>query len=456
MEDEASRLRGLPSVNRVVEALGGSEQSDVTDLARRAVEIARTRIRAGEDLSHDAVVQIARELAAESKRSRLQRVINATGVLIHTNLGRVPLSARQLNAAVEVASGYSNLEYDLTSGTRGSRHQHGRALLRSATGAEDALVVNNNAAAVLVTVAALCGGRDVVVSRGELIEIGGEFRLPDVMVAAGTRLEEVGTTNRTHLADYERAVSEHTAAFLKVHPANFRITGFTSTVSIRDLARLARARGLPLICDLGSGLLREPAVDLSPEPIVSQALEQGADVVTFSGDKLLGGAQAGLIVGRAELIARIARHPLMRAVRVDKMTLAVLQETLIAYLDGREHELPLWQMMTASAEDLETRARALADELDRALETRGVKTGAAAMESVTGGGSIPEQTLTSWGIVVSHPEMAVDEIASSLRRAEVPVVTRIEEDRLLIDLRSVAPGDDDLLAATLIACLGER
>lgn len=450
---ENARLRALPSVDRVIQALSDRGASEAAAAARRAVELARSRILSGETVDLNSVVAAARDVLAEQDRTRLQRVINATGVVIHTNLGRVPLSERQLTGALEIAAGYSNLEYDLTTGSRGSRHDHCRSLLTAATGAEDALIVNNNAAAVLVTLAALCARREAIVSRGELIEIGGEFRLPDVMTAAGVHLVEVGTTNRTHLADYERAITDSTAAVVKVHPANYRISGFTASVTVPDLVRLARTRGLPLIYDLGSGLISPSALPAEDEPDVRTVIDQGVDVATFSGDKLLGSAQAGIIVGRAELLQRISKHPLMRAVRVDKMTLAVLQSTLSVYLEGREQELPLWQMLGAPADQLQQRAEAVASAVEASLGSAGIKVEVDRTESVAGGGSLPGTTMTSWGIRIEHPEVAADQIAHRLRRGRLPVIARIESNRVLIDLRTVAPAQDADLQEALVAVL---
>ena len=295
-------------------------------------------------------------------------VINATGVMIHTNLGRVPLGQAQLDAVRAIAGGYSNLEYDLVTGRRGDRYAHSRQALVTLTGAESAVVVNNNAAGVLVTLAALCSSREVMVSRGELIEIGGEFRLPDVMVSSGATLREVGTTNRTHLSDYERAIAPESAAILKVHPSNYRVVGFTKAVEVRELARLARGRGVLLLYDLGSGLIVDEREWTADEPSVERALDEGADLVMFSGDKLLGGPQCGIVAGRRDLIERIAKHPLMRALRPDKMTLAALDATLALHLAGKVDELPLWAMSARTSDDLEARASALAASVAKEVE----------------------------------------------------------------------------------------
>ena len=355
-DDLNARLRSLPSIDRVLASLQGlAPQALMAQAARAAVDKARADIKRGDDApSLDQVVDRARELIDERNQQYLQPVINATGVLIHTNLGRVPLGQLQLDAISKIAGGYSNLEYDLTAGRRGSRYGHASDLAKALTGAEAALVVNNNAAAVLLTLAALATDKEVIISRGELIEIGGEFRMPDVMSMSGTRLVEVGTTNRTHLADYERAITEGTGALLKVHPSNYKVTGFTAEVPLRELVKLSRGRGLPLVFDAGSGYVEVPdaASWAAGEPAIDDALAQGVDIITFSGDKLLGGPQAGIIAGRSDLLQRIAKHPLVRALRVDKMTLAGLEATLRAHLEGRVEDLPLWSLALTSPDDV--------------------------------------------------------------------------------------------------------
>jgi L-seryl-tRNA(Ser) seleniumtransferase len=459
--DLQDRLRSLPGVDRVMEAIAASvPRARAAAAARRAIDEARAAIRAGAGAeSFDSVVKRASSILAEEGRAELGRVINATGVMIHTNLGRVPLGRVQLDAVAEIAGGYSNLEYDVARGRRGDRYSHASRLLCEATGAEAALVVNNNAAAVLLVLAALCGGRDVVISRGELIEIGGEFRIPDVLSASGARLVEVGTTNRTHLADYERAIGTDTAAILKVHPSNYRVVGFTATVEGRELARLARGRGVLFLHDLGSGLLdfsadtSAEASWLAAEPPVGLALSDGADLVTFSGDKLLGGPQCGVILGRAELVARLSGHPLLRALRVDKMTLAALEATLRSYLHGRAQELPLWRMALATGDELEARARSLAAALNDAVADEGVKAEAVASRAVAGGGSLPGTDIPSWAVAVSHPERSAAEIERALRQGEPPVIGRIEDDLLLLDLRTVDPADDRRVAELVTEAL---
>ena len=452
-DDLNARLRSLPSVDRVLVSLEGlAPQVFTSHAARMAVDRARADIkRSGDAPSLDEVVSRARELLDERSQKYLQPVINATGVLIHTNLGRVPLGQRQLDAISEIARGYSNLEYDLKAGRRGSRYSHASDLVEALTGAEAALVVNNNAAAVLLTLAALATDREVVISRGELIEIGGEFRMPDVMSMSGTRLVEVGTTNRTHLADYERAITANTGALLKVHPSNYRVTGFTAEVPLRELVKLARGRGVPLVFDAGSGYVEVPGAAswAEREPAIDDALAQGVDIVTFSGDKLLGGPQAGIIAGRSDLLQRISKHPLVRALRVDKMTLAGLEATLRAHLEGRVEDLPLWSLALTSADELQSRADAIAERVTSDV----LKVEAIPTVSVAGGGSLPGEELGSWGVALAHAEKSVDEMQSLLRSSSPPVIGRIEDERLVLDLRSVFPEDVDTLIA-IVRALG--
>jgi len=424
--------------------------------AREAISTARSAVQSGAGrYSFEEIVTLAESHAAALDRTLLKPIINATGVLIHTNLGRAPLGKAQLDAVVMVASGYSNLEYDLTEGQRGSRYSHATTLLKTLTGAESALVVNNNAGAVMLVLGALCGGREVVISRGELVEIGGEFRIPDVISASGARLVEVGTTNRTRIADYRNAVSDQTAAFVKVHPANFRIQGFTASVEAKDLARLARSLDLPLIYDLGSGLLAAPGAPdwVRGEPPVITTLTDGADLVTFSCDKLLGGPQAGVIAGRSDLIVKISKHPLLRALRVDKLALAALEATLIVYLEGDASALPLWNMALTSPIELEDRARRIIASVTKRLGRVDLKMESVASKSVFGGGSLPGTELSSRAISIGDAGRSTAEIERSLRHGEPAVVARIENDMVLLDLRTVAREQDAALEAALSAIL---
>jgi L-seryl-tRNA(Ser) seleniumtransferase len=455
--DQEERLRALPAVDRVMGTLRDHPVPVAADAARRAVDRARARVLAGNSApSLEAIVGEAQRLLDEHDRSLLRPVINATGVLLHTNLGRAPLGERQLAAVTRVAGGYSNLEYDLAQGRRGSRYSHARRLLCRLLGAESALVTNNNAAALLVVLASLCRGRSVIISRGELIEIGGEFRIPDVLAASGAHLVEVGTTNRTRVADYEAALDTEVAAILKVHPSNYRVVGFTSSVGSRALARLAHAHAAILVHDVGSGLLStvEAPAALGAEPRVDVALADGADLVLLSADKLLGGPQAGIVAGRSDLVERVSRHPLARAVRPDKMALAALEATAETYLEGRAQDLPLWRMALAPLEEVRARAQRLAARLGGAPGTRGVEAEAVPARAVTGGGSLPGGDLPSWAVALGHESRSAASLEAALRRARVPVIARIENDVLLLDLRTVPPDQDELLESAVRDALG--
>ena len=365
---------------------------------------------------------------------RLRRAINATGIVIHTNLGRAPLAEAALDAAREAGRGYSNLEYDLSAGRRGSRQDHVASIVRRLTGAEAALVVNNNAAAVLLALAALAEGREVLVSRGELIEIGDGFRIPDVLARSGARLHEVGTTNRTRAADYEAAITTETAVLLRVHRSNFRVVGFTEQPSVAELAAVARRHELPLVDDLGSGAFRQ----FDDEPTARDSLAEGSDLACFSGDKLLGGPQAGIVVGRADLVERLRRHPLQRALRADKLTLAALEATLRLYLepDRALREIPVLRMLAVPVEDVRARADRLAS-----------LTGGEVEETVAraGGGALPLAEIPSFACAVE------EELAAPLRAADPPVVGVVRDGRLLLDCRTVADAEVDEIAAAVAA-----
>jgi len=435
--------RGVPSVDAVVSALDGLPHPLLVECARAAVDDARTRAGRGEAVDHDAVVAHASALVRARRNARLHPVVNATGVLLHTNLGRAVVSEAAMAEAVSVGTSYSNLEYDVAVGTRGSRHAHVGWLLARLCRAEAAMVVNNNAAAVLLTLAALARDHEVVVSRGELVEIGGGFRVPEIMAESRCRLVEVGTTNRTRRADYARAVTVDTALVLKVHASNYRMVGFVEATPVEELAAL----GVPVVVDAGSGLIdeRTPWLEETPpwlrdEPGVRQVLAAGAALVTFSGDKLLGGPQAGIVVGRADLVAAVAGHPLARAMRADKVTLAALQETTRAYLDGDAAELPLWRMACRTTDELRARAEALVSACP-ALEV--VVTQAAA-----GGGSLPGLDIPSVGVALAT---GPDRAAATLRHHDV--IARIVDGRVVCDLRTVEPDDDDRVLAALRAAL---
>ena len=450
-------LRRLPSVDvllhapaiEVMLAVGG--RSLAVDAIRAVLDEAREMILAGgtcpaEDVLARQAVRRLRVLA----RPTLRPVINATGVVIHTNLGRAPLSEAALEAMAAVGRAYSNLEYDLDAGQRGSRYVHANDLLCRLTGAEAALVVNNNAGAVLLALSALASGREVVISRGQLIEIGGGFRIPDVMRQSGACLVEVGTTNRTHLRDYEEALGPETAMLMVAHQSNFRVTGFTAAVPARELVELAHARGLIVFEDLGSGtLLDTQAYGFSKEPTVQEAVSDGIDLVSFSGDKLLGGPQAGILVGRAALVARLRRHPLTRALRVDKTTLAGLQATLLHYLKGEaERAVPVWRLIAQSPEELDQRACGWAARLREAgLEARVIDG-----RSAAGGGSLPAETVPTRLLAIDMP--SPDEAAAQLRAHDPPLIVRIEQDLLCLDPRTVLPDQDALLLEALLSVLG--
>ncbi len=423
-------LRDLPSVDELVRRL---DDPLAVQAARAVLERAREEIRAGGEPG-DLAAQLETELAA-LRAPHLRRVLNATGVIVHTNLGRAPLPEAALERVREVGSGYSNLEYDLAGGKRGSRQDLVAGILRRLTGAEAALVVNNNAGAVLLALAALADGREVLVSRGELIEIGDGFRIPDVLTRSGARLVEVGTTNRTRAADYERAIGPDTAVILRVHPSNFRVVGFTERPGLAELAPIASRAGIPLVDDLGSGAF----VPLPDEPSARESLAAGADLVCFSGDKLLGGPQAGIVVGRAELVECLRRHPLQRALRADKLTLAALEGTLGLYLDPRRarREIPVLRILDEPADSVRARAERLAS-----------LTGGAVEETVArvGGGALPLLELESFACALE------EELAAPLREGDPPVVGIVRDGRLLLDCRALSDAEADEAAAAVLAC----
>lgn len=448
-------LRKLPSVDRLLQIPALAQviaewgQELATGAARAAIERARQAILDGQTCPE--LDKLAQDALAEVQRvtqPSLRRLINATGVIIHTNLGRAPLSRATQEAMIAAARGYTNLEYDLAAGQRGSRYDHAVTLLRQLTGAEDALVVNNNAGAVLLALAGVAAGREVIVSRGQLVEIGGGFRVPEVMQQSGARLVEVGTTNRTHLRDYQTAIRSETAALLRVHRSNFRIIGFTAEVSLAEMVALAREHGLAVVDDLGSGSLLDTTVyGLAPEPRVQESVAAGADLVTFSGDKLLGGPQAGVIVGRARWIQVLRRHPLARALRVDKLTLAGLQATLLHYLRGEaEREIPVWRMIATPLGELTARAQQWATRLSE----MGIPASVTPAESAIGGGSLPGETLPTTAVILS-PRSA-EALGRALREGDPPVVARIAEDKVWLDPRTVFPEEEaELLAAVRAA-----
>jgi len=398
---------------------------------------------------HDLAQRIASWLG-DQNRPALRPTINATGVLLHTGLGRAPLAEAALDEIRLVAGGYCNLEFDLRSGRRGRRTQSVERLICQITGAEAATVVNNNAAATVLSLAALAAGREVIVSRGELVEIGGSFRLPEVMQTSGALLREVGTTNKTRLEDYRQAIGPTTAALLRVHPSNYRVVGFTERPDLDDLVALAHRHNLVLIDDIGSGALIDlTRFGLADEPLAATSIKAGADLVLFSGDKLLGGPQCGIIAGRQERVDEVARHPLFRAVRVDKLTLAALGATLRLSRDpaNAEQHVPLVRMLATSLENLQQRAARLAPQLARSPLVASATV--ESCHSTLGGGSVPTQDIPSWAVVISPRDMTVDALAQRLRCADVPVVGRIADDRIWLDLRTVLPNQDVALVQVL-------
>jgi len=443
-------LRELPSIDRLlrlpvtIDLQAEYGRSLTLEALRTVLDEQRTAVLAGAPyLPMTALlVQAAREWLEAWFAPTLRPVINATGVIVHTNLGRAPLSEAALAAITAVSRGYATLEYDLDAGQRGSRAVHAEKLITRLTQAAAATVVNNNAAAVLLMLSALCHGREVIISRGQLVEIGGGFRVPDVMAQSGAKLVEVGTTNRTHLRDYAAAINENTAAILVAHHSNFKIVGFTTEPSLAELAELAHAHTLPLLYDQGSGALLDTAVyGLDPEPTVLDSLAAGCDVVTFSGDKLLGGPQAGILCGRADLLAAVRRHPLARAVRADKLALAALAATLTHYLkEEAETAVPVWQMIARPLAELEAVAHTWAAQ----LQEQGIEAQVVEGESTVGGGSLPGTTLPTW--LVAIDAAGPDDLATALRRQNPPVIGRIQDGRYLIDPRTVLPDQ----ASTLI------
>ena len=442
--------RDLPSVSALLETQGVKTlllehpREVVVDAVRATVEAARTA--GGGQRSEDEWVRSIASALRDSTRPSLRRVINATGVILHTNLGRAPLAEAAIQAIGHVAEGFSNLEYDIESGSRGSRYSHCVGLLRQLTGAEDALVVNNCAAALVLSLNALAQKKEVLVSRGELVEIGGSFRIPDIMARSGARLVEVGTTNRTHDDDYRRAITPKTGAIVKVHRSNFAIEGFTSEVSVDRLAFIAAEHGLAVIHDLGSGLLLSlDRYGLTGEPTASAAIDSGATLALMSGDKLLGGPQAGIILGKAQAVAKLRKNALARALRVDKLTLSALEATLRIYLEPTRalREIPVLAMLTTPNAEVETRARSVA----AALHGRGLEPEVVPSTASVGGGAFPTAAIPSTAIALREDAVGLED---RLRRAEMPVIGRISDGALLLDLRSVLQREDAALTQAIL------
>ncbi|HWB08794.1 MAG TPA: L-seryl-tRNA(Sec) selenium transferase [Pirellulales bacterium] len=459
-------LRNLPSVNELLESpplkglVSRVSHNVVVTRVRSFLDDMRSEIQAtAAEINFPDIKDLAQRIAErilESEKPNLRPVINATGVLLHTGLGRAPLADDAIAEMTAVARDYASVELDLASGQRSRRVLAVEGLLTELTGAEAALVVNNNAAATMLVLAALAPGKEVIVSRGQLIEIGGSYRLPEVMATSGAVLREVGTTNKTRLADYEQAINEATAALLLVHPSNFVVQGFTEMVALADLVRLGRSRGLSVIHDIGSGALIDfGQFGFADEPQAQASIKQGADLVLFSGDKLLGGPQCGVIVGRGDLVERVSRHPLSRALRVDKLTLAALAATLRLYRDPQQakYRVPLLQLLSTPVENLRTRAERLAPQ----MATCAAIAAADAVEDVTylGGGAVPTQKLATWCVALTPAEMSVDRLAARLRTGQRSVVGRVRDERLHLDLRTVFPRQDlDLVAAVRVLAEG--
>ncbi|QJS95887.1 L-seryl-tRNA(Sec) selenium transferase [Dolosigranulum pigrum] len=453
------KLSQLPKMDELLEDVAivswfeVFDRSYVKNCLNEALNQVRQAILAGEDedISHSAVVAIAGRKLTAKKRPNLRPMINATGTALHTNLGRALLSDKAVEATQRVNARYSNLEYNVEAGERGSRYAHIEDLLKELTGAEAALVVNNNAAAVMLLLTATTQGQEVLISRGELVEIGGSFRVPDVIESVGARLKEVGATNKTHLRDYERAITEETGALLRVHTSNYRVVGFSQVPDDKDLVALAHQHDLPAFNDLGSGLL----IDLQPlglprEPLVSEVVAAGYDVVSFSGDKLLGGPQAGILVGTKQYIDQLKRHPLLRALRVDKMTLAGLEATLQAYLKPEQamKDIPLLQMLGQSEEKLARKAQTLADDI-RALD-KGYQVNIIEGQSQVGGGAFPEARLATHLVEISHPDYSESTLEQKLRQAEFPIIARTSDGKVQFDVRTLLEADSGKICQVLV------
>ena len=459
-------MRNLPSVDALLRSELGREIADAAG-DEHAAQISRSAIaEVREHLSNDTIeaagktellagaVSVLKDMWEQEDRTRLRRVINATGVIIHTNLGRAPLSENARRAVKEDAAGYCNLEYDLDIGKRGSRAPRSEMLITDLTGAEAALVVNNCAAAAFFVLTVFAAGCRVAISRGELVEIGGDFRVPDVLSQSGATLHEVGTTNRTRLSDYEKAIDDGAAVILRVHPSNYRIIGFTATPPLRDLASLAHGRGVLLYEDIGSGAL----IDLAPlglpgEPIVADSIRSGVDLVTFSGDKLLGGPQAGIIAGRRDLIERLKKHPLYRALRVDKLINAALESTLEAYRRKTESEIPVIAMLGLDKTAIRERVERIAAELG-SVTTNSLTVQILDGVSAVGGGAAPAAKLDTALLALSHPKIKSEDLERSLRKGDPPVIARIENGLVLLDLRTVAAEDEPILIQRIRAVAG--
>ncbi len=460
MENPFSRIPSVDSLlkeEKLLSILGDKPRFFLVKSVRDTLEKVRNEIKNGEvkEINREEIVdRIEKKLKALVK-PKLHRVINATGVVLHTNLGRAPISEKVAEHLKEIITGYSNLEYDLEKGKRGLRYRNLEWVLKELTGAEDVCVVNNNAGAVLLVLAALAPGKEVVVSRGELIEIGGSFRIPDVMKQSGAILKEVGTTNKTHLRDYEQAISENTGLILKVHTSNYKILGFTESVPLRELVELGKKYNIPVYEDLGSGsFIDVTRIGLSYEPTVQDTIRAGADVVSFSGDKLLGGAQAGIILGKKEFIEKIKKHPLNRALRIDKMTLAVLEATLYYYLEENFafEEIPVWNLLSQPLDLIKSKA----EKLSSLLKNVPASVELVEEESEVGGGALPLQRLPTYCVAIRPHKKTTESLDKCLRRQPVPVIGRIKDGKLILDLRTVFPREVESIGKAVMDCLKEQ
>jgi L-seryl-tRNA(Ser) seleniumtransferase len=458
MKDLLRKIPKVDDIMRHAQWQGVEQYGEHTakESLRAVLNELRSAIREGRTEAlptREQIIAETRDRAAQSLAPKLRKVINATGVIIHTNLGRSPLSRRAIDRLLAVASGYSNLEYDLDAGARGDRHTHCVALVKRLTGAEGALIVNNNAAAVLLVLNTLAEGKEVIIGRGELIEIGGSFRIPEVMKKSGAVLCEVGTTNRTFREDYEQAINERTGLIMKAHTSNYRIKGFVHDTTSEELVALAADRGIPFYFDAGSGLFSSAGLRDTSEPAISDEMKKGLDVISFSGDKLLGGPQAGIILGKAPLIEAVRKNPLTRALRPDKFTLAALEATLVAYAepDRAKEEIPILRMLHQDRQALKRRAARVGRALKRMAG--GVAVDVVLLSSEVGGGSFPEVQIPSAGLALSPETISVDELERRMRKLDVPIIGHIEKDRLLIDMRTVQEEDERELVSGIAAAL---
>ncbi|MFH1748051.1 MAG: L-seryl-tRNA(Sec) selenium transferase [Planctomycetota bacterium] len=474
-DETQDALRNLPAVDYLLgqpavgNLLDEYPRAELLAVVRTVLDRRRAAIRAGQTVSTDIpslALDIRQELY-ERSLPHLRRVVNATGIVLHTGLGRAPLAREAVEAIAEVAAGYCNLELDIETGRRGDRHEHARELLREITGAEDGVVVNNNAAGTYLALNTLAAGREVIVSRGQLVEIGGSYRMPDIMAAAQCRMVEVGTTNRTHLADYERAIGDETAILLHVHTSNYRVQGFVTSPSLAELVKLGRKYNLLVVDDLGSGLMaselphltgldsvEDDGTDMTPEPrwdepTVRGSLTDGADLTLFSGDKLLGGPQAGLIVGRADLIDRLRKNPVMRTYRPGKLTLAGIEATLRLYRDEAtlRRRLPVYRMLTSGLDELETMARDLAEQIRDVVPSATIE--CERDESLAGGGSLPLTRFETWVVSVRHDELECGRLATAMRQRAMPIICRLHEGALVFDCRTLVDDDAEQIAGVL-------